>query len=89
MSRNVVVYELMSLDGFADDPGEGEWFGDADARLIDFLGDVIATQDTVLPPGRIAPGRRTEPRWPRQALLRRRCPNSRAPTLPAGMAASP
>jgi dihydrofolate reductase len=57
MTRNVVVYELMSLDGFADDPGEGEWFGDADARLMDFLGDVIARQDTVLL------GRRTFEKW--------------------------
>src|SRR3954452_23663812 len=57
MTRNVVLYELMSLDGFADDPGEGEWFGDADARLLDFLGDVIARQDTVLL------GRRTFDKW--------------------------
>jgi dihydrofolate reductase len=57
MSRNVVLYELMSPDGFADDPGEGEWFGDADERLVDFLGDVIAEQDTVLL------GRRTFDKW--------------------------
>src|SRR4051812_36856407 len=57
MTRDVVLYELMSLDGFADDPGEGEWFGDADARLIDFLGDVISRQDTVLL------GRRTFEKW--------------------------
>lgn len=57
MTRKVVVYELMSLDGFADDPGEGEWFGDADARLLDFLGDVIAGQDAVLL------GRRTFEKW--------------------------
>jgi len=66
MSRNVVLYELMSLDGFADDPGEGEWFGDADERLIDFLSDVIARQDTVLL------GRRTfdkwAPYWPTSAM---------------------
>ena len=42
MTRNVVLYELMSLDGFADDPGEGEWFGEADERLMGFLSDVIA-----------------------------------------------
>lgn len=48
MTRNVVLYELMSLDGFADDPGEGDWFGDADERLLGFLGDVIGRQDTVL-----------------------------------------
>jgi dihydrofolate reductase len=57
MTRNVVWYELMSLDGFADDPGEGEWFGGADARLTDFLADVIARQDTVLL------GRRTFEKW--------------------------
>ncbi len=57
MTRNVVLYELMSLDGYADDPGEGEWFGDADARLMDFLGDVIGSQDTVLL------GRRTYEKW--------------------------
>ena len=48
MTRSVVLYELMSIDGYADDPGEGEWFGDADERLTEFLGDVIASQDTVL-----------------------------------------
>ena len=57
MTRNVVLYELMSLDGFADDPGEGEWFGDADERLLSFLGDVIATQDAILL------GRRTYEKW--------------------------
>jgi hypothetical protein len=57
MSRNLVLYELMSLDGFADDPGEGEWFEDADERLMGFLADVIARQDTVLL------GRRTFEKW--------------------------
>lgn len=57
MTRNVVLYELMSLDGYADDPGEGEWFGDADGRLMDFLADVIAPQDTILL------GRRTYEKW--------------------------
>jgi dihydrofolate reductase len=57
MTRNIVLYELMSLDGYADDPGEGEWFGDADERLVDFLGEVIATQDAVLL------GRRTYEKW--------------------------
>lgn len=57
MTRQVVLYELMSLDGFADDPGEGEWFGDADERLMDFLADTISTQDTVLL------GRRTYEKW--------------------------
>ncbi len=57
MSRRVVLYELMSLDGYADDPGEGEWFGDADEKLLTFLGDVIGRQDTVLL------GRRTFEKW--------------------------
>lgn len=57
MTRNVVLYELMSLDGYADDPGEGEWFGDADARLMDFLAETIAPQDTVLL------GRTTYEKW--------------------------
>lgn len=43
MTRSVVLYELMSLNGYADDPGEGEWFGDTDERLTEFLGDVIET----------------------------------------------
>jgi dihydrofolate reductase len=46
--RNVVLYELMSLDGVADEPGEGEWFIDADERLMDNLAQVIAGQDTIL-----------------------------------------
>lgn len=57
MTRKVVLYELMSLDGFADDPGEGEWFGDADEKLGTFLSDTITTQDTVLL------GRRTYEKW--------------------------
>lgn len=57
MSRAVVLYELMSLDGYADDPGEGDWFGDADARLGEFLEEVITGQDTVLL------GRRTFDKW--------------------------
>jgi dihydrofolate reductase len=57
MTRSVVLYELISLDGFADDPGEGEWFVDADERLMGFLADVIAKQDTVLL------GRRTFEKW--------------------------
>lgn len=55
--RNVVLYELMSLDGVADEPGEGDWFGDADERLMDNLARVIGGQDTVLL------GRRTYDKW--------------------------
>jgi dihydrofolate reductase len=55
--RTVVLYELMSLDGVADEPGEGEWFIDADGRLMDNLTAVIANQDTVLI------GRRTYEKW--------------------------
>jgi dihydrofolate reductase len=55
--RNVVLYELLSIDGIADEPGEGAWFGDADERLMENLGEVIATQDTVLL------GRRTYEKW--------------------------
>ena len=46
--RNVVLYEPMSLDGVAEEPGEGEWFTDAGERFIDNRGQVIAGQDTVL-----------------------------------------
>jgi dihydrofolate reductase len=55
--RNVVLYELISLDGVAEEPGEGEWFADAGDGLIDNLARVIATQDTVLL------GRRTYEKW--------------------------
>ena len=46
--RKVVLYSLLSLDGVAEDPGEGQWFLDADERLVRNLADVISTQDTVL-----------------------------------------
>jgi dihydrofolate reductase len=55
--RKVVLYELLSIDCVAEDPGQGEWFGDADERLIANLGRVIAAQDTVLL------GRRTYDNW--------------------------
>jgi dihydrofolate reductase len=55
--RKVVLYELMSLDGVADEPGEGQWFGDADHRLMENLADVIKTQDAVLL------GRQTFDKW--------------------------
>ncbi|MGN6428363.1 MAG: dihydrofolate reductase family protein [Leifsonia sp.] len=57
ISRRVVLYELMSIDGFADDPGEGEWLRDTGAGLGDFLAETIATQDAVLL------GRRTYEKW--------------------------
>jgi len=47
----------MSLVGYADDPGKGDWFRGADERLMDFLVDVIASQDAVLL------GRRTHEKW--------------------------
>lgn len=47
-NRRVVLYELMSLDGFADDPGEGEWLRDTGEHLGEFLSETIATQDAVL-----------------------------------------
>lgn len=55
--RTIVLYELMSLDGVADEPGEGPWFADAGDGLIGNLARVIATQDTVLL------GRRTYDKW--------------------------
>ena len=44
--RKVVLYSLLSLDGVAEDPGQ--WFIDADERLMHNLGRVISSQDTVL-----------------------------------------
>ncbi|MHA6621692.1 dihydrofolate reductase family protein [Pseudonocardia sp. DLS-67] len=58
--RSVVLYELISLDGVAEEPGEGEWFTDADERLMGNLVDIIGRQDTVLL------GRRTYEKWARQ-----------------------
>ncbi|WP_308220669.1 dihydrofolate reductase family protein [Microbacterium sp. USTB-Y] len=57
IGRRVVVYELMSLDGFADEPGEGKWLRDTGSGLGEFLAETIATQDTVLL------GRRTYEKW--------------------------
>jgi len=44
--RKVVMYELLSLDGVADDPNSfiADWDDEMDARL----GEVIATQDAVI-----------------------------------------
>jgi len=55
MTRTVVVYELLSLDGVAQDPDEfvDDWDDEMDARL----GQVIATQDAVIL------GRRSYDEW--------------------------
>ncbi|MGQ0575063.1 MAG: dihydrofolate reductase family protein [Pseudonocardia sp.] len=44
--RKVVLYELLSLDGVAEEPGD--WFAEVDEAVVDNLGRVIATQDDVL-----------------------------------------
>jgi dihydrofolate reductase len=53
--RKVVVYELLSLDGVAEQPNE--FVTDWDGAMDENLGRVIATQDTVLL------GRRTYDDW--------------------------
>jgi dihydrofolate reductase len=53
--RNVVVYELLSLDGVAEQPDE--FVTDFDDAMHDNLGRVIAAQDSVLL------GRRTYNDW--------------------------
>lgn len=55
MTRTVVLYELLSLDGVAQDPDEfvDDWDAEMDARL----GEVIATQDAVIL------GRRSYDEW--------------------------
>ena len=40
------MYELMSLDGVADEPGN--WMFDVDSDVIDNLGEVISAQSDVL-----------------------------------------
>jgi dihydrofolate reductase len=52
--RKVVLYELLSLDGVAEEPS---WFMDGGPELIDNLGRVIGSQDDVLL------GRRTYDDW--------------------------
>ena len=52
--RNVVLYELMSLDGVAEEPS---WFMDGGPEVIENLGRVIGSQDDVLL------GRRTYDYW--------------------------
>lgn len=44
--RKVVLYELMSLDGVAEEPGN--WMFDVDGDVFDNLGQVIASQSDVL-----------------------------------------
>lgn len=53
--RKVVVYELLSLDGIAEQPDE--FFTDFDEIMVENLGRVITSQDTVLL------GRRTYDDW--------------------------
>jgi dihydrofolate reductase len=55
VTRKVVVYELLSLDGVAEQPTE--FITDFDTVMRENLGRVIATQDTVLL------GRRTYDDW--------------------------
>lgn len=44
--RKVVLYELMSLDGVAEEPGN--WMFDVDGDVFDNLGEVISSQSDVL-----------------------------------------
>jgi dihydrofolate reductase len=44
--RKVVLYELLSLDGVAEEPGN--WFFDSGPELLAFLGQVTKSQDEVL-----------------------------------------
>ncbi len=44
--RKVVLYELMSLDGVAEEPGN--WMFDVDADVFANLGEVISSQSDVL-----------------------------------------
>jgi dihydrofolate reductase len=53
--REVIAYELLSLDGVAEQPDE--FITDFDDVMLENLGRVIATQDTVLL------GRRTHDDW--------------------------
>ena len=55
MARNVVAYELLSLDGVAEKPDE--FITDWDDAMLENLGHVIATQDAVVL------GRRTYDLW--------------------------
>ena len=44
--RKVVLYQLLTLDGVAEEPGD--WFTDDGPELFENLGCVIASQDLVL-----------------------------------------
>ncbi len=44
--RSLVLYQLMSLDGVAEEPGD--WMFQVDPDVFEFLGQVIAQQDDVL-----------------------------------------
>jgi dihydrofolate reductase len=44
--RKVVLYELQSLDGVAEEPGD--WMLDTGPEIYDNLGAIIATQDDIL-----------------------------------------
>lgn len=44
--RKVVLYQLLSLDGVAEEPGD--WLFDAGEDLVDNLGRVIGAQDLIL-----------------------------------------
>jgi dihydrofolate reductase len=44
--RKVVLYQLLSLDGVAEEPGD--WLFDVDQAIFDNLGRVIGSQDAVL-----------------------------------------
>jgi dihydrofolate reductase len=53
--RKVVAYELLSLDGVAEEPSQ--FIADLDSVMKEYLGRVIASQDVVLL------GRRTYDEW--------------------------
>jgi hypothetical protein len=42
--RNMVLYELISLDGVAEERGKGAWFVDADERLMDSLAHITRSR---------------------------------------------
>lgn len=44
--RNVVLYQLLSLDGVAEEPGD--WMFDGGPAIFDNLGRVIESQDAIL-----------------------------------------